>query len=78
MKEGLACETKYNRVHATNLHAAQVLVHYLMIDPLSGIADYCQQTALEGSEPLLMIVHLSQWWDATFRIMADLFCCLLS
>ena len=40
MKEGLACETKYNRVHATNLHAAQVLAHYLMIDPLSGIADY--------------------------------------
>ena len=43
-----------------------------MIDQLSATADCCQQTALEGSEPSPMIVHLSQRWDATSRIVADL------
>ena len=53
-------------------HRYIVLAHYLMIDQLSATADYCQQTALEGSEPSLMIVHLSQRWDATLRIMTNL------
>ena len=42
------------------LHAAQVLAHYLVIDQLSATANFCQQTALEGSEPLPIIVHLSE------------------
>ena len=56
-----------NRVHTTSF-AAQVLAHYLMIDPLSATADCCQQTALEGSGLLPMIVHSSEQWNATSRI----------
>ena len=58
-------------MHATSFAcstAAQVLAHYLMIDQLSATADCCQQTALEGSEPLSMIVDSSEQWDATSRI----------
>ena len=58
------------------LHAAQILVYYLEIDQLSAAADCCQQTALEGSEPSPMIVHSSERWDTTSRIVGpDLFCC---
>ena len=50
--------------------------YYLKIDQLSATAGYCQQTALEGSEPSPKIVHSSERWDATSRIMGpDLFCC---
>ena len=63
------------------LHAAQVLAHYLMLDQLSATADCCQQTALEDSEPWSgddRTLYLSGHGDATLRIVAKLFCCLLS
>ena len=55
------------------LQVAQVLAHYLTINQLNATADCCQQTALEGSEPSAMILHLSEQGDATSRIMANLF-----
>ena len=42
-----------------------------MIDQLSATADCCQQTALEGSGSSPMIIHSSERWDVTSRIVAD-------